>query len=147
MIAEADAFLYRGDLLRVVELSADADANRMVFDESMPRQRAEAAVSSRLVLRAATLLEGWAVSLARWTLEAAIAGSALAGGASDYLSTCAGALRPTPEELLSQRGKYGQRREHPATGCARHTISGTRSPIAPWQLTHRTMACEHTRLY
>ena len=68
--AEADAFLYRGDLLRVVELSADADANRMVFDESMPRQRAEAAVSSRLVLRAATLLEGWAVSLARWTLEA-----------------------------------------------------------------------------
>ena len=150
--AEADAFLYRGDLLRVVELSADADTNRMVFDESMPRQRAEAAVSSRLVLRAATLLEGWAVSLARWTLEAAIAGSALAGGASDYLSTCAGALRPTPEELLSHARQHGQ--------VWRANISRAIGQCAShhhmWHtLADRTLAAhapsnglnEHTRLY
>lgn len=113
--ASHDAALYRGDFFQAVSHRADeaiegltSAPNTMTNDKyAMSHMRASAAVHARLVLRAASLLDGWAVSLARWTLEAAATGGAQPGPAEDFLQSCRSALNPPAAELLSSARESG----------------------------------------
>ena len=162
-----DEALYRGSLLRVVETKADeaiqslCDApNPMTSDLApMSRSRAEAAVSARLVLRAASLLEGWGVALARWMLEAAATRRAQPGADSAFLETCAPSLDPSAYELLSwvrASGHASRANVSRAIGqCAAHHAlwSILAAQTAAAAVTHGSTALavngidEHTRLF
>ena len=104
-----EASLWRGDFINAVHLKSEEAIqglcdmpNPMTNDKvPMSRQRAAAAVSARLVLRATALLEGWAVSIARWVLEAAATGHAQPGSADSFFETCRPALSPSARELLA----------------------------------------------
>ena len=74
----------------------------------MSKMQAEAAVNARLVLRAATLLEGWSVKLARWVLEAAGAGQSQVGPPNELLERCDEALLPSRAELLTFARESGR---------------------------------------
>ena len=104
--------LYRGNLMQAVEVNVEDAVQHMVGSMGMPRSRASAAVSARLVLRAATLLEGWAVDLSRWSLEAALAGSAQVGSPSEFLTHCKHTLEPPVLVLLDDVAKSGEVRRN-----------------------------------
>ena len=103
--------LYRGHLIEAVEIRADAAVQDLINMqdglEPFSQERAVAAVYSRHVLRAASLLDGWAVQLARWILEAANAGRAQMGPASELLEACAPSLNPPVPDLLAYVRAHG----------------------------------------
>ena len=119
---ELDAKLWRGDLHAVVSMVQSQALTGL--SRTMPRTRAEIVVDSRLLLRTSTLLEGWAVMLARWALEASATGLAQAGPASDFLAVCAKSIDPPPAALLRRARRDGVvRRAHLARAigqCLRH---------------------------
>lgn len=95
-----DTAIFRGDLLGALLVDVE-DARKMLEAKpDMSAERASATLSARLVLRAAFRLEGWAVSLARWMLEAAATGAAQPGRADQLLEHCAYALDPPPPAML-----------------------------------------------
>ena len=102
-----DAPLYRGRLVEALDVMVDADWLRLTTEKSMSSERARLVVETRLVLRAAYLLEGWAVSLARWILEAAASGSAQPGPAEELLWSCQASLKPSAHELLAHTRHHG----------------------------------------
>ena len=97
---DRDSLLYRGRLAAAVDVSVDADFVRMTGEEAMSARRARLAIDARLVLRGASSIEGWSVSLARWIWEAAATGSAQPGKASELLQSCRASLDPTVDALL-----------------------------------------------
>ena len=119
---ELDAKLWRGDLHAVVSMVQSQALTGL--SRTMPQTRAEIVVDSRLLLRTSTLLEGWAVMLARWSLEASATGLAQAGPASDFLAVCAKSIDPPPAALLRRARRDGVvRRAHLARAigqCLRH---------------------------
>ena len=127
---ELDAKLWRGDLHAVVSMVQSQALTGL--SRTMPQTRAEIVVDSRLLLRTSTLLEGWAVMLARWALEASATGLAQAGPASDFLAVCAKSLDPPPAALLRRARRDGVvRRAHLARAigqCLRHHRCGR-----PWR--------------
>jgi hypothetical protein len=99
--------VYRGDFLHAIESSSQDDLHRMVTDDLMAHKRARTAVSARLLLRAASSLEGWAVSLARWILEAALARDSQCGAPSELFEACRPSLDPPAGQLLEDVRIHG----------------------------------------
>ena len=162
-----DAALYRGDFIQVMHLKQEesiqvlCDApNPMTNDiHAMSRTRASAAVSARLVLRAASLLEGWGVLLSRWVLEAAATGNAQPGSADAFFESCRPALNPSAKQLLAAvhaTGHVSRFNVSRAIGqCAAHqdlwATLGARTATATFghgaAVATSNGIDEHTRLY
>lgn len=104
-----DAALYRGDLLAALESDSVEDL-AILRSRPISAERAASVLTARSLLRAASLLEGWTISLARWLLEAAATGNAQPGPASHAFETCREALDPPPKKLIARIRADGRAR-------------------------------------
>ncbi len=102
-----DHLLYRGALVDVVLQHDREEWTRKLQEWPMSRERAEAALPPRLLLRTASSLEGWAVALSRWMLEAAATGHGQPGPAAELFVDCEGRLNPSPAALLRRVRRAG----------------------------------------
>ena len=103
-----DNYLYAGDLaraLREAQKRAGAEFRTQVAD--LTDTRLEASSRARSVLLMLETMEGWAVNLSRWLLEASATRRTTQGPAADMLRGCSAGLDPSLPALMAHAKASG----------------------------------------
>ena len=103
-----DNYLYAGDLaraLREAQKRAGAEFRTQVAD--LTDARLEASSRARSVLLMLETMEGWAVNLSRWLLEASATRRTTQGPAADMLRGCSAGLDPSLPALMARAKASG----------------------------------------
>ena len=103
-----DNYLYAGDLpraLREAQKRAGAEFRSQLPD--LTDARLEASSRARSVLLMLETMEGWAVNLSRWLLEASATRRTTQGPAADMLGSCSAGLDPQLPALMARARASG----------------------------------------